>query len=115
MSGRPSARFHPPPRPPLKPAPQPLPPLPAEPKPCRRALLAAARVKVLRLLEGPRRDVYSVDVAAELGWSVGRAVWLLKSMQSDGVLVSVKRMSPLSGQGRRYYRRAVAEVKHASN
>jgi hypothetical protein len=51
-----------------------------------------------------RGEAYSVEVAPVLSLRVEAAGVLLRSMEKYGLLVSVHRKSPISGQGRRYYK-----------
>ncbi len=63
------------------------------------------RAQTLALFE-LEAALYSVEVARALRCSVSRAVSYLRRLERDGALVSTKEPSPLSGQGRRVYRRS---------
>lgn len=62
---------------------------------------------ILGLLgENPQMSWYAVEVSRELGISYTRATWRLKVLEREGLLSSEHRPSPMSGNGRRYYRLA---------
>jgi len=74
---------------------------------CERGDLRAA---ILELLQRTTASMYSVEVARELKCSVSRAVHYLRRLERDGELVSTRELSPVSGHGRRVYRRSTPNL-----
>lgn len=51
-----------------------------------------------------RREIYSVELAHDLGIGIGRAASVLRKLEAAGILRSRLADSPRSGIGRRYFR-----------
>jgi len=64
-----------------------------------RARDRAAIVELVRA----RGRVCPTELGAQLGWSVERARAVLDSLEAAGLLSSVHRPSPRTGQGRRWF------------